>query len=140
MFFLIRCAFWLTIVFHAMTWPEGTRSAIPFAPLNWPAQTAPTDVQPTPTRVSPAATSKLALDGASGVASVAGRAVAAKLEQECFKAPADCLALAAQLPRIGTVNRAQDIPSALPPKRPWHLAQSEAAHPAAASKALSQHN
>jgi hypothetical protein len=81
---------------------------------------------------------KMASDAASNFASIAGSTVATKLEQECAKAPADCLALATQLPQIVATIPAADVPDILPPKRPMRLADSNVANPAAKHRELPQ--
>jgi hypothetical protein len=119
MFFLIRCAFWLTIVFHAMSWPSGT----------WPETTWPSEIWPSAQAGnSQDALRKMASDTAGNLSKAAGAAVMAKLEEGCSKAPAECLALAAQLPQIVAINQPAQVIDALPPKRPVHLAETETAH------------
>lgn len=130
MFFLIRCAFWLTIVFHAMTWPPGS----------WPAEFW----SPAPSAqagVTQDGVMKMASDAAGTLASAAGTRVAAKLEEGCLRAPAECLALAGRLPQIVAINQTgRDISSAVLPKRPAHLADSETGNASTAHKALAPHN
>ncbi len=115
MFFLIRCAFWLTIVFYAMPWPQ-TASA-PDAGQQNPAL-------------------KIATGLARDLASAAGAAVRTKLEEECLKAPDECLAAAARLPQI--VATAGEAVRVIPPKRPLKLAESGEGRAAAVHKAVPQ--
>jgi len=148
MFFLIRCVFWLTIVFHAMTWPPET----------WPPETwsipAWSLTRPLPAASPQSAVMKMASDTAANLSEGAGTAVAAKLEEGCLKAPAECLAIAARLPQIvattqstkpmisqmaanqAIANQAIDI---LPPKRPAHLVESDDSAPSSARKLPIQH-
>jgi hypothetical protein len=129
MFFLIRCVFWLTIVFHAMTWPPET-----WPPEVWPQGissqgTWPAEIWPSAqARNTQGAVIKMAADAAGNLSKAAGTALAAKLEGGCSKAPAECLALAAQLPQIVAINQPAQAIDVLPPKRPVHLAESETAH------------
>jgi hypothetical protein len=113
MFFLLRCAFWLTIVFHAMSWPQMSQDAGP--------QTG---------------VLKLASDAAGTLAAAAGTAVTAKLENECLKAPSDCAALAARLPQIVAMTTQAQPARISVPKWPLRLAESELEWPATGHKPL----
>jgi len=101
MFFLIRCAFWLTIVFYAMPWPQ----------IGLPPDAGQQD---------PAL--RIAAGLARNLTSAAGTAVKAKLDEECGKAPDVCLAATARLPQI--VATADEAVNVIPPKRPFRLAES----------------
>ncbi len=121
MFFLIRCTFWLTIVFHAMTWPSepsGQAGGIQDQMVK--------------------AATGLAGDLATSAATMA----AAKLEAGCAKAPSACLTVAARLPQIVATETAQSARNVdvVPPKRPMKLAEGESSRPASGHKAPVQHN
>jgi hypothetical protein len=157
MFFLIRCVFWLTIVFHAMSWPpESWTESWPPETLSIPAWSL---IQP-PRTADTRSGMKMASDAAANLTAAAGTAVAAKLEQGCLNAPAECLALAARLPQIVATSQSnqqianqppashpgasQAIASrtidVLPPKRPIHLAESDEPGSSLARKLPIQHN
>jgi len=121
MFFLIRCVFWLTIVFHAMTWPQETPSA----------QAAGGSLQD--------GMIKAAAGVAGDLAAAAGSIVKAKLEEGCLKVPADCVAAAAKLPQIVATTQAPAV-EVLPPKRPLRLAEGESSRSVTMHKASVQHN
>jgi hypothetical protein len=144
MFFLIRCVFWLTIVFHAMSWPPETWSVAAWS-----------HPQPQQNTSSQDSALKVASDAAANLTAEAGTAFAAKLEEGCLKAPAECLAIAARLPQIVAItqsgqavavqpNASQAIAShtinVLPPKRPTHLAENDERRPSQAHKGPVQDN
>jgi hypothetical protein len=120
MFFLIRCTFWLSIVYYEMPWPPQTAQAIGLQD-----------------QVVKAATGV-----AADLASAAVTMAAAKLEERCVKAPADCLASGARLPQIVAMEPARkgQVLEVLPPKRPLRLAEDEANGPASTRKVSAQHN
>ncbi len=110
MFFLMRCVFWLAIVFHAMDWPQG---------------------QSLQEAILPAGALKAAASAAGDLASATAITVESKLEEACRLAPEDCLTYAARLvatPRL-------DV---MPPKRPVRLAESDAARTPAGRKAAAE--
>jgi hypothetical protein len=124
MFFLIRCAFWLTIVFHAMTWPREPAGSL--------------EDQMTK-----------AVTGVAGdIATAAVTMASAKLEASCAKAPSACLASAARLPQIVATGQGQTgqgqpgeaASEVLPPKRPLRLAEGYSNRSISAHKALLQRN
>jgi hypothetical protein len=123
MFFLIRCTFWLTIVFHAMPWPQQAPSAEGAGGLQDQMF-------------------KAAAGVAGDLAASAGTMLKAKLEEGCVKAPADCLASAARLPQIVATGQAQlgQALEVVPPKRPVRLAEAEASRLTSVHKAPVQHN
>jgi hypothetical protein len=123
MFFLIRCVFWLTIVFHAMSWPQETPSAQAGGSLQ-------------------DGMIKAATGMAGDLATAAGSIVKAKLEEGCLKVPSDCVAAAAKLPQIVATAQAPAAPAVevIPPKRPLQLAESESGRPVTTHKASVQHN
>ncbi len=110
MFFLIRCVFWLSVVFHAMSWPQDQ----------------------SPQEALQSGALKAAASFAGQVAAAAGQTVEAKLEEGCLKAPEECLTYMARLPQMATVPK----PDVLPPKRPARLDEGEAGRMPAGHKAL----
>lgn len=160
MFFLIRCVFWLTIVFHAMSWPQETPSAQAGGNLQDGMIKAATGVAGD--LASAAGTldrlhdfqSKImkAIDSGSSERDVAGEKplrsfshpapLKAKLEEGCLKVPADCVAAAAPLPQIVATAQApaRQAGDVVPPRRPLRLAESESGRPVTTHKALVQHN
>ncbi len=121
MFFLIRCVFWLTIVFHAMSWPQET-----------PSMEAGGSLQD--------GMVKAAADMAGNLASAAGTIVKAKLEEGCLKVPADCVAAAAKLRQYAAAAQAPQTVEVIPPKRPFRLADGESGRQVTTHKAPVQHN
>jgi hypothetical protein len=119
MFFLLRCIFWLTIVFHAMNWPQEKPTV----------QGAAASVQDQ--------MFKTAASMAGDLAASAGTMAVAKLEEGCVKRLADCVASAARLPQIVATAPAVDV---VPPKRPVRLAESESGRLASVHKPATQHN
>ncbi len=113
MFFLIRCTFWLSIVFYSMPWPQSPD---------------------TPDGVFPAAR-KIAAGMAGDLAAAAGTAVKAKLEEACVKFPAECLAAAARAPQGAAIPPGADAIIATKPA--LRLAESDSARAPAAHKSVS---
>jgi hypothetical protein len=118
MFFFIRCAFWLTIVFHAMTWTT---------PASQDGNVRQDVLQ-------------MASEAAGTLATAAGTAVTAKLEESCAKAPAGCLALAARLPQIVATTAQVPTSHVGVPKWPLRLAELDAEWPALTHKPVLQHD
>lgn len=115
MLFLIRCTFWLSIVFYSMPWPQQSQTG-QGAGLRTQVMTA---------------AAGLAGDLAAG----GGSMVQAKLEESCAKA--DCRASAVKLLQMVASEAA---PEPTPPKRPGRLAESETGRQPVLHKSATQRN
>jgi hypothetical protein len=112
MFFLIRCTFWLSIVFYSMPWPQSPALQDGLFP----------------------AARNIAAGMAGDLAAAAGTAAKAKLEEACIKFPADCIAAAARMPQFVAIAPA---PEAIGAKGTLPLADSGSARAVSARKLVS---
>lgn len=94
MFFLIRCVFWLWVVFSTIFAQDSTHGT--------------SARQPTPPQVSASAQS-LAPVAVSWL-----RGAAAQVADRCAAAPATCLAVASQLSRLAAQRERAPVPTASP--------------------------
>ncbi len=88
MFFLVRCAFWLSIVFTSMAWTSDPR-ALKVA--------------------QPHALRDAVLQGGLALAGAAKDAAIHKAEAWCVNSPRQCLADAGQLTALVAANQAEDL-------------------------------
>lgn len=94
--FILRCIFWLGLLFSAMPFSQGERQAQSSAPAQ-PAPSAPAR-EARPVLVN--ALHRTALEAARHAAPTGGqlaRSAAARLEEICLSAPRDCIAAAQRL-------------------------------------------
>ncbi len=94
MFFLLRCVFWLSIVYSSMSWAvgpstDGLRAAAAVG--------------------QPAALRQAVLDGGLALAGAARAAAVDGATAWCVNSPRQCLADATQLTALVSANQAEDL-------------------------------
>ena len=104
MFFLVRCAFWLSIVFSSMAWTPVSRAV---------------------DAAQPHALREAVVQGGLALAGVAKDAAIDEAKAWCVNSPRQCLADAGQLTALVAANQEEDVsePAAdevypLPPANP----------------------